>query len=247
MKESLLIFPKPSARAPIQDEGSCAGGLVSAQGVSRRLRSLKDARVKLVIPSEKPDKLFDPTAWYVAEVKKDSELKARQLLSASDKLPFQVEPFVATQVLLRKETSEEGVTEAIRERVVIRGKIFIRVAQEHRIAVLKACPYLTRYMKDPALTRTKNDFTDFARVPDCEIQVLTEILRLADGPVKYTKTAPGIHDRIQVVDGQLSKYKSLEGMKGEVTQVHGRNYVTVVLDTLGAFKFLLPVTHLAKL
>ena len=224
----------------------CAGGLEKSQGLSRKLRSLKDARVKMAIPSQTKEKVFDPSAWYVAEVKRFSELKCREMLSRTEDFDYQVEAYVASQVVLGKKGSSADAIVPVKEKIVIHGKIFIRVAQEHRIDVLQKCHFLTRYMKDPSLSLTPNNFTDFARVPDIQIQRLRELLKLADGPVVYSEIIPQQHDNIQVIGGQLAKGTLFKNLKGEISMTDGRKYATVVLDGLGCFKFKIPIKDIAK-
>ena len=225
----------------------CAGGLERSEGVSRRLRSVKDARVKVVVPTEKPLRTFDPTAWYIAEVKRHSELTCRNILNKPENFDYQVESYVATQAVLgrRPETSESGIV--YKEKVVIHGKIFIRVAEEHRIDVLQKCLLLTRYVKDPSLELTPHHFTAFARVPDKQILRLRELLKMADGPVVYDEIVPQAHDNIQIIGGQLAKGKLFRDVKGEITQTDGRKYATVILDGIGCIKFKLRVKDIAKL
>lgn len=226
----------------------CAGGMAKTDGLSRRLRSLKDGRVRIVIPSAKPSKIFDPTAWYVAAVKRHCELKSRDLLTHSDLVSFPVEAYVATQALLRRKSSTAEGTVPVKEKVVIHGKIFIRVTDKaHRIPLLKACPYLTHFLKDVSLSLTENDFTDFARVPDKQIQCLKHILELADGPVEYVGEVPRVHDSIKIISGPLSKDPLFKNLVGTVEQVNGKTHVTIILDQIGSFRFVLPIVSLAKL
>ena len=225
----------------------CAGGMPKNDGVSRRLRSLKDGRVKVSMPSANPLKTFDPTAWYVAAVKRHSELKCRDMLNGPNLVDFPVEAYVATQVLLRRKTATAEGVQPVKEKVVIPGKIFIRVSDKsHRIPLLKACPYLTHFIKDASLLRTENNFTDFARIPDKQIQCLKAFLQLADGPVAYVDEVPRVHDAIKVVSGPLSKNPLFKDLVGTVEQVNGKTHVTIVLDHIGSFRFVVPITTIAK-
>lgn len=226
----------------------CAGGMEKSDALSRRLRSVKDGRVKVSIPSAKHSKTFDPTAWYVAAVKRHGELKSRDMLTRPDLLDFPVEAYVATQALLRRksEATAEG-TVPVKEKVVIHGKIFIRVSDKaHRIPLLKACPYLTHFVKDVSLLRTENNFTDFARVPDKQIQCLKTFMQMADGPVEYVDEVPRIHDTVKIISGPLSKNPLFKDLVGTVEQINGKTRVTVVLDHIGSFRFVLPISSLAK-
>ena len=228
--------------------GACGGAVKKTSGVSRRLRSTKDARVKITVVTAKPEKAFDPTAWYVAEVKRHCELKSRDVLNKPGNFPFPVEAYAATPSLLLRKSEDSGALKAVKEKIIIHGKIFIRIADKsRRIDVLKGCPYIKRYVKDASLDLTESGFTEFARVPDLQIQRLQKLLALADGPVEYTDASPEVHDQVQVIGGQLSKARILKDLKGEITMTNGRKYATVILDTLGCFKFRLPVKDLAKL
>jgi transcription antitermination factor NusG len=186
-------------------------------------------------PSERP---FDPSAWYIAQVKRHNELVCRKILNDPERFPYKVEAYVAAQQELVYRANR---TRHIKERVVISGKVFIRVDQRHRQDVLKQCLLLSRYVMDPSASPTASGYTAFARVPDWEIQRLRDIFDLADGPVEYTDTTPRPNDKIQVLAGPL------HGLRGVITDVSGRKYATVLLDTLGTFTFRLPVSDIAKL
>lgn len=189
----------------------------------------------------------DPTAWYVAQVKRQAELKCRDMLNRPEAFDYPVESYVAAQVSLGRRSAGKDVAVPLKEKVVIPGKIFIRVAEEHRIDVLRHCLLLTRYVKDPSRSLTENHFTAFARVPDKQIQQLRELLKMADGPVSYDELQPQVNDTIQVIGGQLTKGTLLKDVKGVVTSTDGRKYVTVILDSIGALKFRLPLKDLVKL
>lgn len=186
-------------------------------------------------PIEKP---FDSSAWYIAQVKRHNELVCRKILNDPDRFPYKVEAYVAAQQELVYRANR---TRHVKERVVITGKIFIRVDPHNRQDVLKQCLLLSRYVKDPSASPTASGYTPFARVPDWEIQRLRDIFTLADGPVEYTDTLPQPHDKVQVLTGPL------HGLHGTITTVSGRKFATVLLDTLGTFTFRLPITNLAKL
>ena len=189
--------------------------------------------------SESPRKRSeDPSAWYIAMVKRHKELVCRKILSDPDRFPYQVEAYVAAQQELVYRANR---TRHIKERVVIPGKIFIRVDPRNRQDVLKQCLLLSRYVMDPSASPTASGFTPFARVPDWEIQRLRDIFTLADGPVEYNDILPLPHDKIQVLAGPL------HGLRGTVQDISGRKYATVLLDSLGVFSFKLPISDLAKL
>ena len=189
--------------------------------------------------SESPVKRSeDPSAWYIAMVKRHNELVCRKILSDPDRFPYQVEAYVAAQQELVYRANR---TRHIKERVVIPGKIFIRVDPRNRQDVLKQCLLLSRYVMDPSVSPTASGSTSFAQVPDWEIQRLRDIFTLADGPVEYTDTLPQPHDKIQVLTGPL------HGLRGTVQDISGRKYATVLLDSLGVFSFKLPISDLAKL
>jgi transcription antitermination factor NusG len=181
---------------------------------------------------------FDPSAWYIAQVKRHNELVCRKMLNDPGRFPYKVEAYVAAQQELVLRANR---TRHVKEQIVIAGKIFIRVDQSHRQDVLKQCLLLSRYVMDPSASPTTSGHTAFARVPDWEIQRLRDIFDLADSPVEYTDALPLLHDNIQVLAGPL------HGLKGTIEEISGRKYVTVLLDTLGTFRFRLPVSDLAKL
>jgi len=132
-------------------------------------------------------------------------------------------------------------------RLVIHGKIFIRVEEINRIDVLRKCPYLKGYVKDLALAHTENDYTDFARVPDREIKALRAILEIADGDVEYSEEPFSINDTVKFKKGILSKSEALKDMEGTIEMVNGKKRATIILDKLGVFKFTLPVSQLRKM
>ena len=186
-------------------------------------------------PAERP---FDPSPWYIALVKRRNELVCSKILNDPDRFPFKVEAYVAAQQELVLRANR---TRHVKERVVIPGKIFIRVDPNNRQDVLKQCLLLSRYVMDPSASPTANGHTAFARVPDWEIQRLRDIFTLADGPVEYTDTLPQLHDKVQVLTGPL------HGLRGTITTISGRKFATVLLDTLGTFSFRLPISDIAKL
>lgn len=190
------------------------------------------------MPESLKNEPFDPSAWYIAQVKRHNELVCRKILNSPDRFPYKVEAYVAAQQELVYRANR---TRHVKERVVITGKIFIRVEPHNRQDVLKQCLLLSRYVKDPSASPTASGFTPFARVPDWEIQRLRDIFTLADGPVEYTDTLPRPNDKIQVLTGPL------HGLRGTITTVSGRKHATVLLDSLGVFTFTLPISDLAKL
>ena len=190
------------------------------------------------MPESLKNESSDSSAWYIAQVKRHNELVCRKILSDPDRFPYQVEAYVAAQQELVYRANR---TRHIKERVVIPGKIFIRVDPRNRQDVLKQCLLLSRYVMDPSASPTASGFTPFARVPDWEIQRLRDIFTLADGPVEYNDILPLPHDKIQVLAGLL------HGLRGTVQDISGRKYATVLLDSLGVFSFKLPISDLAKL
>ena len=188
-----------------------------------------------VSPAERP---FDPSAWYIAQVKRHSELVCSKILNDPSRFPYKVEAYVAAQQEL---VIWANRTRHIKERVVIPGKIFIRVDPNNRQDVLKQCLLLSRYVMDPSASPTANGHTDFARVPDWEIQRLRDIFTLADGPVEYTDALPQPYDKVQILSGPL------HGLRGTIATISGHKFATVLLDTLGTFRFRLHISDLAKL
>ena len=206
--------------------GPCAGGMEKKKRNYRRLKSVTgESVVHLKRERQLLQKTFDPTAWYVADVKKRfTELKVRDFLNNakgfvndSTLTEYHVEAYVATQ-------TRKGV-----EKVVISGKVFIRVDELNRVDVLRKCQH------------------SFARVPNKQIEVLKAILEYADGTVEYSETLhPQVNDTVKVSDGILSESELLKNLKGTIEQVNGNKYATVVLDQIGCFKFRLPVSSINK-
>lgn len=238
------IAPVTDIKTCDENSGPCAGGLAQKQRKFRRLRSLTDHRI-IHVRKEQPKvaKVFDPTAWYVADVKRHTELMCEALLNSpkgfvNDKThkPYQVEAYAAAKTMKAKKT------------LVIHGKIFIRVDEDNRIDVLKKCPSVRAFKKDPTLSLTAHGFTDFARIPDVQIKAMQEILLIADGTVEYSETvAPQVKDSVKLTDGILSKSEVLKGLEGTVEMVNGRKKVTVVLDKIGSFKFTLSPSSISKI
>lgn len=225
-----------------EEEGSCGGALEHKKRNYRRLKSKETGKI-IHQKKERPKirKVFDPTAWYVVQTKRYKEVSSRDLLNSpkgfvndSTKEPYTVEAYAAIQ-------EDEG------NRLVIHGKIFVRVEEINRIDVLKKCPYLRGYVKDMALAHTENDFTNFARVPDREIKALRAILEIADGDVEYSEELFRVNDAVRFKKGILSKSEALKDMEGTIEMVNGKKRATVILDKLGVFKFTLPVSQLRKM
>ena len=230
-----------AVKATQQTEGSCGGAV---EQKSRNYRRLKSKETGKIIHQKKEKtkikKVFDPTAWYIVQTKRYKEVSSRDFLNSpkgfvndSTNEPYTVEAYAAVQ-------EDEG------NRLVIHGKIFVRVAETNRVDVLKKCPYLRGYVKDLALAHTEFDFSDFARVPDREIKALREILEIADGAVEYSEEPFKIHDAVKISKGILSRAEELKGLEGTIEMVNGRKKATVILDKLGVFKFTLPLSQLRK-
>ena len=230
-----------AVKATQQTEGSCGGAV---EQKSRNYRRLKSKETGKIIHQKKEKtkikKVFDPTAWYIVQTKRYKEVSSRDFLNSpkgfvndSTNEPYTVEAYAAVQ-------EDEG------NRLVIHGKIFVRVAETNRVDVLKKCPYLRGYVKDLALAHTEFDFSDFARVPDREIKALREILEIADGAVEYSEEPFKIHDAVKISKGILSRSEELKGLEGTIEMVNGKRRATVILDKLGVFKFNLPVSLIQK-
>ena len=225
-----------------EEEGPCGGALEQKKRNYRRLKSKETGKI-IHQKKEKPkaQKVFDPTAWYVVQTKRYKEVISRDFLNSpkgfvndSTNEPYTVEAYAAIQ-------EDEG------NRLVIHGKLFIRVEVANRIDVLKKCTYLKGYAKDRALSHTENDFTDFARVPDREIKALRAILEIADGDVEYSEEPFSVNDTVKFKKGILSKSEALKDMQGTIEMVNGKKHATVILDKLGVFKFTLPMSQLRKI
>jgi hypothetical protein len=225
-----------------EEEGPCGGALEQKKRNFRRLKSKETGKIILQKKEKnKVQKVFDPTAWYVVQTKRYKEVISRDFLNStqgfvndSTNEPYTVEAYAAIQ------EDEDN-------RVVIHGKIFIRVDVVHRVDVLKKCSYLKGYVKDLALSRTEHDFTDFARVPDREIKALRAILEIADGDVEYSEEPFCVNDTVMFKKGILSKSEALKDMKGSIEMVNGKKRATIILDKLGVFKFNIPVSQLRKM
>jgi hypothetical protein len=225
-----------------EEEGPCGGALEQKKRNFRRLKSKETGKIiHQKKEKNKVQKVFDPTAWYVVQTKRYKEVISRDFLNStqgfvndSTNEPYTVEAYAAIQ------EDEDN-------RVVIHGKIFIRVDVVHRVDVLKKCSYLKGYVKDLALSRTEHDFTDFARVPDREIKVLRAILEIADGDVEYSEEPFCVNDTVMFKKGILSKSEALKDMKGCIEMVNGKKRATIILDKLGVFKFNIPVSQLRKM
>jgi len=224
------------------EEGSCGGALEQKKRNYRRLKSKETGKI-IHRKKEKPkvQKVFDPTAWYVVHTKRYKEVSSRDYLNSpkgfvndSTKEPYTVEAYAAIQ-------EDES------NRLVIHGKIFVRVDEANRIDILKKCIYLKGYAKDRALAHTENDFTDFARVPDREIKALRAILEIAEGDVEYAEFPFSVHDTVKFKKGILARSEILKDMEGTIEMVNGKKRATIILDKLGIFKFTLPVSQLRKM
>jgi len=176
-------------------------------------------------------------SWFVAEVKKHQELRSRDHLNRLSHLTYNIETYVASQQQMHFYSNR---TRRLVDHIVIPGKVFIRVSEQHRQDVLKQCPLLVRYMMDPAKV-THNGFRAFARVPDWELRKLQELLTTAEGPVEYLDVRPRIGDKVQVLSGRF------HGLTGYVLEEGGSKYAIVTLDSLGSFRFRLPISELGQI
>lgn len=217
----------------------------------RRLRSLTTNRM-LHQEKEKPvvQKVFDPTAWYVYGVKRNKEIETCAFFNDAPNIPFEIEAYAAVQqkkVRTYKKGQKSNGSKKLVEKVIIHGKVFIRVDESHRVATLKLCNLLTHCMVDPTLSRTKEGFRDFARVPDAQIRALKAVLELADGDVEFSEELPlQLHETVALNDGFLSESDALKGLRGTVEIVNGKKRATVILDSIGCFKFTLSVHDLKR-
>ena len=217
----------------------------------RRLRSLSTNRI-LHQEREKSvvKKVFDPTAWYVYGVKRNKEIETCSFFNDSNNIPFEIEAYAAIQqkkVRTYKKGQKSDGSKKLVEKVVIHGKVFIRVDESHRVDTLKQCSLLTHCVVDPTLSRTKEGFRDFARVPDTQIRALKAVLELADGDVEFSEEVPPlVHETVTLNDGFLSESDALKDLKGTVELVNGKKRATVILDNIGCFKFTLSVHDLKR-
>ena len=221
--------------------GPCGGALERKKKNSRIFKSLKDGRTVYVKKSLlKPhSSTFDPTAWYVIQVRRHKEIDSCHVLNNTKEFTnghtgqqYGVEAYAAVQ-------EDEG------NRLVIHGKIFVRVDEANRVDVLKQCPMLKGYVKDPSRSLTIHDFTDFARVPDKQIVALRQILEIAEGAVEYSEPFQ-VNDCVKFKRGILFKSETLKDLEGEIQMINGKKRATVILDKIGVFKFTLPISYLKK-
>lgn len=216
----------------------------------RRLRSLTTNRI-LHQEKEKSvvKKVFDPTAWYIYGVKRNKEIDVCSFLNDSKNIPFQIEAYAAVQQKIvrscKKGQKSDGSKKLV-EKVVIHGKVFIRVDESHRVETLKQCNFLTHCIIDPSLSRTEGGYRDFARVPDSQINALKAMLELADGAVEFFDEPLQVNETVTLNDGFLSESEALKGLKGSVDMVNGKKRATVILDNIGCFKFTLSVEDLKR-
>ena len=238
MKEDACVEMTAVKTTPVE-EGPCGGALEPKQRKYRRLKSTETGKIiHQKKESVKSRKVFDPTAWYIVQTKRYKEVACRDILNTpkgfvngSSQEPYTVEAYAAIQ------EDEDN-------RLVIHGKIFIRVDEAHRVDVLKKCPYLKGYVKDPSLSLTEHNFTAFARVPDREMKALRAILEIAEGQVEYSEFC--VNDTVKIKKGILSKSGLLKDLEGTIEMVNGKKRATIILDKLGVFKFTLPISQLRK-
>lgn len=230
-----------ASETPLVDEGPCGGALEKKQRNFRRLRSRETNKIlHQKKENTRPKSNYDPTAWYVIQTKRYKEIDSCNILN-SDKgfynnlarQSYFVEAYAAVQ-------KDEG------NKVLIHGKIFVRVDEANRVDVLKQCPFLKGYVKDPSRSLTVNRFTGFARVPDREMKAMRAILEIADGEVDYSEQPIEVKDKVRITTGILAKSEALKGLEGSVEICNGQKRATVILDKLGVFKFNLPVSQLRK-
>lgn len=215
----------------------------------RRLRSLTTNRI-LHQEKEKRvvQKVFDPTAWYVYGVKRNKEMEVRSFFNDSKNISFEIEAYAAVQqkkVKTQRKSRTSVVSKRLVEKVIIHGKVFIRVDESHRVDVLKLCSLLTHCVVDPTLSRTKEGKRGFARVPDAQIKALKAVLELANGDVEFSEEMPPlVNEKVTLNDGFFSECEALKGLQGTVEMVNGKKKATVILDKIGCFKFTLSVEDL---
>ncbi len=214
MANHVLASDEKSVNLCVGERTCCAGGVPERDAIA-------------------PEKNF----WYVAVVRRNNQLVARdQLNRMAQTMDYPLEAYVAAQQQMRTYANRHL---RVVEQVVIPGKLFIRIPEEHRIEVLKFCPYISYFVMDPARSNGRGG-RDFAKVPQREIDVLRTILQEAEGPVTYSEERPRKGDNIQVLTGQF------HGLYGKVYDDSGKTHVIVVLDSLGSFTFRLPVAEVAK-
>ena len=231
-----------------ESRGHAAEPYQKKQKNYRRLRSVTTNKI-LHQTREKPVSLipFDSTAWYVFGVKRNAEIAVREFfnspsqhfLNKSTGVAYNAEAYTAVQMTRVKRKKVE--------KTVIRGKIFLRVDEAHRVDVMKQCDLLTHCVVDRAFSATPSGTPRFARVPDAEIQTLKSVLEWADGIVEFSEEIPPqVNEEVVLLDGLLSQSEALKGLKGTVQAVNGKKTATVILNNIGCFKFILPLSDIGK-
>ncbi len=186
---------------------------------------------------EKQAKAPAKTFWYVAVVRKNNQLVVRDFLNRmAQTLDYPLEAYVASQQELRTYANRHH---RVIEHIVIPGKLFIRVPENHRMDILRMSSLISHYQMDPA-ARNSQGGRDFAKVPEREMDVLRSILQQAEGTVTFSEDRPRKGDDIQVLTGQF------HGLHGKVYDDSGKTHVIVVLDSLGSFTFRMSVSDIAK-
>lgn len=236
MKEDSKNVKSP-AETPSKKEGPCAGGVSQNGKTFRMLKSQRDRRVKLRVPIRKGLPPFDPTAWYLYEVERNKELASRELLN-DPTIGFDVEAYVAVQIKVRRKAKTDQITRE--ERVVIHGKIFVRTPEEHRVEVMKKCPYIKKCVINP-VSSSRN----FARIPNSQIEDAKGMLEEdEESMVCFSTTPPKVNDDVHFIGGPLS-LGGLEGdIKAKVAAV-GKQYAMVAIEGVG-YLWKVPVKDLAK-
>ena len=188
----------------------------------RRLRSITTNRMlhQKKEPAE-VRKPFDPTAWYVFGVKRNMEFVSRDFFNSPTRklkdlatgTEYNAEAYLAVQVRQSKRKKTE--------KAIIRGKLFVRVDESHRVDVMKQCSLLTHCIVDRSASPSPTGIPHFARIPDAQIQKLRTMLENADGEVEFTEEIPRKpHERIVMLDD-----KRIE---------------SIVLDNIGSLRLIQP-------
>ena len=241
----------PGVEAQSENGGPAAEPCQKKTKNYRRLRSLTTNRI-LHLEKEETivEKVFDPTAWYVYGVKRNKERETCSFFNDSKNVPFEIEAYAAVQqkkVRTYKKDQKSSGSKKLTEKVVIHGKVFIRVDESHRVETLKLCSLLTHCVVDPTLSRTKEGHRDFARVPDAQMKALKAVLELADGDVEFSEEVPPqVNETVVLNDGFFSESEVLKDLQGTVEMVNGKKRATVILDKIGCFKFTLSVGDLKR-
>lgn len=162
----------------------------------------------------------DRCHWYIGIVKRNTEKACRDRLIQAG-----YECYVATQTVSRQYSKTRRPTDV--EIVCISSKVFIRVDEERRIAILKDYPFINRFMTDIAMKPDRWGRHPVAIVPDEQIRQLQYLLFHAAQPVYVTDSPIQLGDEVRIMRG------SLKGLTGHVVRTNNETYISIQIAALG--------------